>query len=284
MDERRGAGLRKCFGDDVEESCAFDLAMRPEAGGDAVKVGIVIAGVADELPIAIRKMVEETAESERVELAGDGDAQGAIAGSDDVVLQIGVRHEGSLESVEHAELEAAKERSAVPRASPAWLERIANSRNGDEPCCLKQGTMDCGEDVSVLMCIKMSYSYAGALELPDLRESFGANIFRAQSTQERSGGEGGEGRAEAGAIEAKERRDRLWGRDGDAVGEDDVAADAERGVPARDGEGVIKCGSASHQRRRAEDAGTMQLFDRAVDSRSEPKIVRIDDQSSGHDY
>ena len=135
----------------------------------------------------------------------------------------------------------------------------------------------------MLVGVEVGHGDAGTLELPDLRECLRANIVGPEATQHGGGGKGGEGRAKACVIAAKQRGNGLRERDRHAVGEDDVAADAERGISAHDGNGIGERGPIRHEGCRAEDARTMQLFNGAIDSWSEPKVVRIDNQSSGHD-
>ena len=83
MDERGGVWLRETCGDGREESAHLDVAVGAEACGDAVEVVIVVAGMADELEGAFgREGVEDLRESGGIEVAGGGDADGAVGGED----------------------------------------------------------------------------------------------------------------------------------------------------------------------------------------------------------
>lgn len=98
VDERGGAGLRKCVGNDIEQGVAFDLAVGAEAGCDAVEVGVVLAGVADELPCVCRREgVEELAKDGCIEVSCGGDTEGAAGGLDGAVAQVGVGVEVALQ-------------------------------------------------------------------------------------------------------------------------------------------------------------------------------------------
>ena len=75
---------------------------------------------------------------------------------------------------------------------------------------------------------------------------------------------------------------RCGWRDGGAVGEDDVAADAEGGVGVGDGDGVVEGGAVGHEGGGGEGAGGVELGDGAVDAAGEAEVVRVEDEASGH--
>lgn len=52
MDELGRDWLREAAGNFGEEGFAFNVAVLAEAGGDGIEAGVVVAGVADELPCA----------------------------------------------------------------------------------------------------------------------------------------------------------------------------------------------------------------------------------------
>ena len=64
-----------------EEGVAFDVAMGAEAGGDAVEIAVVVAGMAAELEGSVGGHgVENLVEGLGVEVAGGGDADGSVGG------------------------------------------------------------------------------------------------------------------------------------------------------------------------------------------------------------
>ena len=69
--------------------------------------------------------------------------------------------------------------------------------------------------------------------------------------------------------------------DGDAVCEDDVAADAEGGVGLGDGDGVVECRGVGHEGGGGERAGGVELGDGAVDAAGEAEVVCVEDEA-GH--
>jgi hypothetical protein len=71
MDEFGGVWLRQDGGDCGEESLHLDFAMGTQTSGDAVEVGVVVAGMADELEGAgLRKGREDLREGGWGEVAG----------------------------------------------------------------------------------------------------------------------------------------------------------------------------------------------------------------------
>lgn len=282
VDERRRAKLRKGLGDDVEERAPLDIAMGAEAGCDAVEVGIVVTGVADELPCAFGKVVEELAKDEGVEVTGGGDAEGTVGGEHRAVAEVGAGSEAVLKLVEERDLHAAEAAAMTEGEGPGLLERVSDRADGALTCHVKQCPADGREEVCVLVGIQMCDGDAGGLELQHLRQDFCAEVALGQLASQSGCCEGMEGWAEAPAVGADERGNGLRRRDRDAIGEDDVAADAERGVALGDGDGIVKGRAIRHQGCGAEGAGAMQLFDRAIDTCGEAEVVRVDDQASGH--
>jgi hypothetical protein len=101
VDEFGGVWLRH-RGDYREESLHLDLTMSSEAGGDAVQVGIVVAGVTDELEGAgFGKGGEYLRESGACEVSGGGDAEGAVGS---VNVRFAEPVEARLEAMEEGEL------------------------------------------------------------------------------------------------------------------------------------------------------------------------------------
>lgn len=119
MDECGRAGLRKCSGDDVEKGDPLDLAMIAKSGGDAGEVGIVVAGMADELPCAFfGQMLEEVGQGGHVEVSGSRDADSAVGGGDAAVSEIWIGGELAMEGVEDAHLQAAECCAVTERQIP----------------------------------------------------------------------------------------------------------------------------------------------------------------------
>jgi hypothetical protein len=84
------------------------------------------------------------------------------------------------------------------------------------------------------------------------------------------------------SVGAEQAGDGFARGDGSSVGEDDVAADAERWVRARDGDGVVKGGASGHQRGGGEDSGGVEFADSAIDARGEAEVVGVEDEAGGH--
>ena len=106
---------------------ALDVAMGAEAGGDAVEVAIVVAGMADELEGAFGwHGVEDFAEGFAVEAAGGGDADGSIGGEDMVVADLGLAFEACLEAGEDFYQNAASAVAVAECEAPGLLERLAD--------------------------------------------------------------------------------------------------------------------------------------------------------------
>ncbi len=90
--ERAGRQARK--GDEADggefaesgECRALGVARRAQAGADAGKVRVVVAGVGDELPCAGRKVPQQRAEGGLVEDAGAGYGDGAAGGDKSFLL------------------------------------------------------------------------------------------------------------------------------------------------------------------------------------------------------
>lgn len=84
--------------------------------------------------------------------------------------------ETRLKHVEQADLKLAEWRAVVEGAAPRLLEWIANGSNARDARSLKQRPTHCGEEVSVLMCIEMSYRNSRGLQSADLGECFSQDV------------------------------------------------------------------------------------------------------------
>jgi hypothetical protein len=87
-DEMRDGRFRRVWGEGDEESVEFGLAVGAEAGVDAVEVGVVVAGMGDELPSAFWHGCEQRGEGFGVEVAGGGDTDGAVGGANEAAAEL----------------------------------------------------------------------------------------------------------------------------------------------------------------------------------------------------
>ncbi len=81
----KGADCPRNF---LQESFALDVAGGAKTGGDGIERSVVIAGVADELPCAVGHCLKDFMKRLGVELAGGGDADGAVGGRDVTVTEL----------------------------------------------------------------------------------------------------------------------------------------------------------------------------------------------------
>ena len=130
--------------------------------------------------------------------------------------------------------------------------------------------------------VEMGDVDAGLLEAMDLGECFAHDIFFADTTGEEIKNKVEQRRAESFTVGSEERGDAFGRRGGDAVGEDDVTADAESRVGVGDGDRVLEGWSGGHEGGGGEGFGLVKLGDRAVDAGSEAEVVRVDDESGSH--
>ena len=147
---------------------------------------------------------------------------------------------------------------------------------------LQQRAGDGGEEVGVFVRVDVGDVDAGALELLYLGEGFALDVVFADLAAKERLDEVDEGGTKGLAVGAEEGGDALGRRDGDAVGEDDVAADAEGRVGVGDGDGVVEGRAGGHEGGGGEGAGLVKLGDGAVDAGSEAEVVRVDDESGSH--
>ncbi len=109
------------FGEFGLQGLPFNFTGSAEAGGDAVEIAVVVAGVADELEGAGGwEGVEELRQSGGSEVAGGGDGDGGVGGEHGAAeglgaaeLRVGV--EAAFERAEEFDLEPAKERAGAER-------------------------------------------------------------------------------------------------------------------------------------------------------------------------
>ena len=72
--------------------------------------------------------------------------------------------------------------------------------------------------------------------------------------------------------------------DGDAVGEDDVATDAEVGTGEGEVDGLLEGGACGHEGGGGDGAGVVKLGDGPVDAGGEAEVVCVDDEAGGHGF
>jgi hypothetical protein len=275
--------LRGYFRDDGEEGGALDVAGGAQTGSDGVEVLVVVTGMAAQFEDAFGgKSVEGFGEGLGCEVAGGGDGEGSIGGEDVAVAQLVEAVKRRLHAVEEVDFQAAKKAAVAEGAGPCGFERIADGADGGAFGEIKEGTGDGGEEMGVLVGVEMGDVDAGALELLKLGESFSLDVVLADFAAEERLGEVDEAGAEGLAVSADEGGDALRVGDGYAVDEGDVAAYAEGGVGARDGDGVIKRRAVGHECGRGEGAGLMKLGDGSVDARGEAEVVRVEDETGRH--
>jgi hypothetical protein len=89
-------------------------------------------------------------------------------------------------------------------------------------------------------------------------------------------------RAEGFAVGTEQRGNGFRVRDGDAVGEDEVAADAEGGVAQGDFDGVVERGAGGHEGCGGERVGAVEFFDGSVDAGGEAEVVGVEDEARAH--
>ncbi len=119
------------------------------------------------------------------------------------------------------------------------------------------------------------------LEVKNLGGGFADELGWIDGAAEEGGDEAGERGSEALAVGA-EGGDGARGGDGGSVDEDEVAADAKRGVLAGEGGGFFEGGACGHEGGGGEAAGLIELDDGAVDAGGETEVVGVEDETCGH--
>src|SRR5216684_2473558 len=95
-------------GDFASQGVALDVAVGSEAGGDAVEVAVVVAGMAAELERALDGHgVKDLVEGFAVEAAGGGDTDGSVRGEDVRFADLGLVFEMGFEAAEEFDLKTA---------------------------------------------------------------------------------------------------------------------------------------------------------------------------------
>jgi hypothetical protein len=167
--------------------------------------------------------------------------------------------------------------------APGLLEWVADGGDGVALGEAEERSGDGREEVGVFVGVEVGDADAGSLEVLDLGEGFALDVVFADDAAEERLDKVEERGAEVFAVGAEESGDGLGRRDGGAVGEDDVAADAEGGVGAGDGDGVVERRAGGHEGGGGEGVGVMELRDGAIDASCEAEVVRIKDEAGSHE-
>lgn len=250
--------------------------MGAQARGDAVEVRIVVTGMADQLPDAFGHVVKQMLEAGCVEIAGGGDAQGAVWRGQGIKLG----EEGIVQALQCAELQLADE-AAADGDAPRGFEGIAQCRDATGMGCTGERPHDGREEVRVLVRVKVGDADACGLQLAHLRGGFALNLKFVEAAQHQIAHEDAERGAEVNAVFAEERRNLGGREDGETIRQNDVAADAEERAGKGERDGIVKRRACGHERGGAEAAGIVQFCDGAIDAGGEAEIVSIDEKA-GH--
>ena len=303
MDEGRWIDFGETGRDRGEQGVTFDFAVPAEAGGGLGEVVVVVAGVGDELEGAVvGEGVEEVGEGLGGEVAGGGDAEGTVGGADGggwsgvcmfppfAARRMGHRRVGGwlkfvepgLEAAEEEELGTAERATLAEGVGPAGFEGVADGGDAGDLEGAEDGAEDAGKEVGVFVGVGVGEGDAGGLEAADLGDGFAGDVVGVDLAADGGEGEAGERGAEVLPVGSEEGGDGGGGGGGCTVGEDDVAADAERGVLPGDVDGIGKGRAGGHEGGGGEDAGLMELGDGAVDAGREAEVVGIEDQRDAH--
>ena len=257
--------------------------MRAKAGGDAVEITVVVAGMAAEFEGPLRGYgVQDFVEGFAVEVAGGGDSDGAVGGQDVCVADLGPLFEPGLEGAQKFNLQTANAIAMAQSEAPGLFEGMAD---GIDPVTFREAEQrpeNGREEVGVFMSVQVSDLDAGELKLLDLGAGFAFNVVFANFAAQESLNEIDERGTKGFAVGADERGNAFRSRDGDPVGENDVTAYAEGWIGVSDSNCVIEGWASCHQSCGGEGPRLVKLSNGAVDARSQAKVVRVDDQSGSH--
>ena len=109
MDELRGVRIQGQGRNLCEKGIAFDIAMGTKARRDSVKIAVVVAGMADEFEGSFGgHALQNLVKGFPVEVAGRGDADGAVGREDAVAADLRLLLEPRLQAAKQLHLKAAK--------------------------------------------------------------------------------------------------------------------------------------------------------------------------------
>ena len=124
---------------------------------------------------------------------------------------------------------------------------------------------------------------ASTLKLLDLCDGFAFDMLWLDNAAQKGLDKVEEGRTEVFTVDSYKGRDGGRRRNGNAIGEDDVATYAECGMGVGDGDGVFECRASCHEGGGGECVGFVKFCDGAIDARGETEVVRINDEPGGHE-
>lgn len=133
----------------------------------------------------------------------------------------------------------------------------------------------------VFMTVDMSNSNPARLKGFDLGDGLGLDFIGANTADKKPAEERVKACKEETGRWVEQRRDLSGWEDRFAIGEDNVAAGAERWHCAREFNGLVGGSRASHECGAGEQTRPMKLEDGAIDSLGLAKIVSVDDEA-GH--
>lgn len=266
-----------------EQGRAFDLTGGAKPRCDAVEVAIVVARMADELPEPLRHGREQVAQGSSVQMSGRRDPDGAVCREDASLANLRQSLESFAKRLDQPDLQAAHKAAVTECEAPGFFERAANGADPGLLCDGKKWARDAGEDMCVLMGVEMRGLNARLLDTLDLRQGLACDLVFVDLAAQDGAEEAGERRPKAFAIGAEKRRNALRRRKRDAVGEDDMAANAQRRMRAGYGDGVIEGWAVGHQGGGRKCACLMQFENGAIDSARESEVVCVDDEAGSHE-
>ena len=166
--------------------------------------------------------------------------------------------------------------------APLRLKRMSYRPDRAALGKMQQRPGDPGKQVRVLVCIKMRDVNARPLQLLHLRHGLPLDIILADIASQQRLHKVQQVGPERLPIAAQQRRNVVRMRDRNAVGQHNMATDAQPRVSLGNGNGIVKRRPCSHQRSRGQYSGLMQLTNGAIDASSKAKVVRIDDEAGSH--
>ena len=190
--------------------------------------------------------------------------------------------EAGFEAAKDGELGAAEEAALAEAVGPAGFEGIAEGGDSGFGQRHEDGAEDAGKQMGVFVGVGVGEKEAGRLETTDLGDGLAGDVVGVDVAAKDIKGEAGEGGAEKLALWSDKGRNGAGVGGGDAVGKDDVAADAKARVATRDGNGIVESGARGHEGGGGEHAGPVELFDGAVDAGSQAEVIGVDDETRGH--
>ena len=131
------------------------------------------------------------------------------------------------------------------------------------------------------MCIQVRDHNAGGLQSANLRSGLGFNFIRSDAAADCSKREAAEILIKAAVVKLSIRESGRFFRTKhrEPVHKHDMAPDAQSCGESCALARIIECSAIGHERRGSHDPMAMRFHNRTIYSLSEPKIIRIDDQT-----